>query len=68
MENVNRKIKKIRVARREKRFYEEQWFWMAITIIVICLTRGVKIITCGNGNGNNGNGNTGNNDSSIKSE
>ena len=53
MENMNHKVKKGRLVRKEKRFYEEQWFWMAITIIVICLTRSVQVIICGN-NGNEG--------------
>ncbi len=42
---------------REKRFYEEQWFWVIVMVIVICLTRGkkTKFVICGNGNGS-GNG------------
>lgn len=35
----------------QKRFYEMPWFWVCITIIVMCLTKSKKIIICGNGNG-----------------
>lgn len=50
------KIRKVSCVKKEKKFYEEQWFWMAITIIVVSLTRSVKVIGCGNGNGS-GSGN-----------
>nr|WP_302598650.1 hypothetical protein [uncultured Cellulosilyticum sp.] len=50
MEDGRHKVKQVSGIRKEKRFYEEQWFWMAITIIVICLTRSVKVIICGNNN------------------
>ncbi len=38
----------------ERPFYEKQWFWITIMVIVICLTRGknTKVIVCGNGNQN----------------
>lgn len=38
---------------KEKRFYEERWFWIIMMIIVICFTRGkkTKVVICGNGNG-----------------
>lgn len=36
----------------EKKFYETPWFWICITVIVMCLTRPFKIVICGNGNGN----------------
>lgn len=50
MENSRGKVKKVRVVRRTEKFYEQQWFWMAIMVIVICLTRSVKVIVCGNNN------------------
>ena len=45
----------------DKKFYEMPWFWICLTIIVVCLTRPKKTIICGNGNGNgngSGRGNT----------
>lgn len=53
---------------KEKKFYEMPWFWVCVTIIIVCLTRPLKIVICGNGNGcgndsgnNNGNDNGNNN-------
>lgn len=55
-------------ASKEKKFYEMPWFWVCVTIIVVCITRPLKIIICGNCNGsgnengnNNGNDNANNN-------
>lgn len=55
-------------AAKEKKFYEMPWFWVCVTIIVVCITRPLKIVICGNGNGsgndngnNNGNHNANNN-------
>jgi len=45
----------------EKAFYKQPWFWFFVTIIVMCLTRPIKIIICGNGNGNDSANNSGNN-------
>lgn len=36
----------------EKEFYKQPWFWMCITIIVVCLTRGKAVYRIGNGCGN----------------
>ena len=35
----------------KKAFYEEKWFWFCLVIIVMCLTRPIKVIICGNCNG-----------------
>ncbi|MBP3889275.1 MAG: hypothetical protein J6F30_16745 [Cellulosilyticum sp.] len=35
----------------QKKFYEMPWFWICITVIVMCLTKSKKIIICGNANG-----------------
>lgn len=37
---------------KNKKFYEMPWFWICLTIIVMCITRPKKTIICGNGNGN----------------
>lgn len=36
----------------EDAFYKKPWFWVCITIIIMCLTRPHVRVTCGNGNGN----------------
>ena len=44
-----------KVCIKEKKFYEKPWFWICITIIVMCITR--PNVICGNNNGNGGNNN-----------
>lgn len=39
----------------EDAFYKKPWFWVCITIIIMCLTRPHVRVTCGNGNGCSGN-------------
>lgn len=41
----------------QKKFYEMPWFWICMTVIVMCLTKSKKIIICGNANGS-GHGNS----------
>lgn len=41
----------------QKKFYEMPWFWVCITMIVMCLTKSNKIIICGNAN-DSGHGNS----------
>ena len=37
----------------KKAFYEEKWFWFCLVLIVVCLTRPIKVIICGNDIGSN---------------
>ena len=46
----------------EDAFYKKPWFWVCITIVIMCLTRPHVRVTCGNGNGNGCGGNKGLND------
>ena len=46
----------------EDAFYKKPWFWVCITIGIMCLTRPHVRVTCGNNNGNGCSGNKGLND------
>lgn len=43
----------------EDAFYKKPWFWVCITIVVMCLTRPHIRVTAGSGNGNGCSGNRG---------
>ena len=61
---INEAVEGEALEERKPAFYEQKWFWMCLVVIIVCLTRPIKIIICGNGNGcgcdsgnNNGNNN-----------
>lgn len=35
-----------------KPFYEEWWFWVCLTVIILCITKRQVITIAGNENGN----------------
>ena len=36
----------------EDAFYKKPWFWVCITLVIMCLTRPHVRVSTGNGNGN----------------
>lgn len=45
-------LKELKEAMKQAKFYETPWFWICVTVIVMCLTKSHKIVICGNSNGN----------------